>query len=414
MGFALDGNYTFNSLKWDIDATMILTYKYRLLPSKRQHAALAAICEAQRQLYNGALEERIDCYRKTGKSRSYIDQCKALTQCRRELPEMAALPVTLQRWTLKRLDDAFAGFFRRLKVRHGNAGFPRFRGRGWWSSFGFAEFSGIRFDGKRLRFKGMPSGLKVHLCRPLPASADIRSCSFTRDHKGWNICFQIEIESPEKKAIAAAVGIDVGLTAFAYQSDGIAIPAPQFARRAEREMRRRQRVLARCRRGSRNRTKAKQRVARLHAKIASQRTTWLHQQSARIVNSYDFIAVEDLKVANMVRNGHLARSISDAAWSAFVNMLSYKAERAGATFVKVDPRMTSQVCCGCGAIVRKGLADRVHSCPECGLVLDRDNNAAINILRRAGNGPGAGNVIQVWDERWPGNMPEAPARELKT
>ncbi len=392
---------------------MILTYRYRLLPSKRQHRALEAILESQRQLYNAALEERIDCYRKTGKGRWYIDQCKSLTICRCDLPEMGELPLNLQRWTLKRLDNAYTAFFRRVKSGGGKAGFPRFRSKGWWSSFGFAEFKGIRFDGKRLCFNGLPSGLKVHLCRPLPKDADIRSCVFSRDYKGWNVCFQIEIQAPRKKLIATAIGIDLGLIAFAYQSDGVAMPTPQFARRSEKKMRRFQRATSRCRRGSHNRVKAKKRVTVLHAKIANQRTTWLHQQSARIANSYDFIAVEDLKVANMLKNEHLARSISDAAWSTFVSMLSYKAERAGATFVKVDPRLTSQECSGCGVIVRKGLADRVHSCPCCGLVMDRDHNAAVNILRRAGNRPGAANVIQVWDERWPGNISEAPARGSK-
>jgi putative transposase len=135
---------------------VILTYGYRLLPLKSQHRALESICAAQRELYNAALEERIDCYRKTGKTRTYIDQCKALTRCRREVPERGALPVTLQRWTLKRLDDAFQGFFRRLRARSGKAGFPRFRGKGRWEAFGFSEFHGIRFDGKRLRFAGMP------------------------------------------------------------------------------------------------------------------------------------------------------------------------------------------------------------------------------------------------------------------
>jgi putative transposase len=109
---------------------VILTYRYRLLPLKSQHRALERICAGQRELHNAALEERIDCYRKTGKTRTYIDQCKALTTCRREVPEMGALPVSLQRWTLKRLDDAFQGFFRRLKARKGKAGFPRFRGKG--------------------------------------------------------------------------------------------------------------------------------------------------------------------------------------------------------------------------------------------------------------------------------------------
>lgn len=152
------------------------------------------------------------------------------------------------------------------------------------------------------------------------------------------------------------------------------------------------------------------RIASAHRKIADTRRTWLHQQSARIARSYDLIAVEDLKVANVLRNEHLARSISDAAWATFTNMLAYKAERAGAHFVRVDPKMTSQSCSGCGTIVRKGLADRVHSCPECGLVLDRDHNAAVNILRRAGNGPGELNVIH-WGERARRNIRRAPGRE---
>jgi len=391
---------------------MFLTYRYRILPSKAQHVALAAICESQRIFYNAALEERIDAYAKTGKGRSYQDQCRALTECRRDLPDMSELPANLQRWTLKRLDDAYAGFFRRAKSG-GKAGFPRFRGKGWWSSFGFAEFSGIRFDGKRIRFRGMPSGIAAHMSRPMPPDAAIKSCVFKRVARSWFICFQIETAAPEKRVVSNSIGLDLGLNVFAYQSDGVVISNPRFSRKAERKMRIRQRALARCKRGSHNRQKAKERVARLHRQIVNQRTTWLHQQSARIARSYDLIAVEDLNVAGMIRHPTLARSIADASWSKFLDFLAYKAERAGATMIRVNPKNTSQMCSGCGVIVPKGLADRVHSCPDCGLVLDRDHNAALNILHRAGNGPGAGNVIQVWDVRWPGNIQEAPARELK-
>lgn len=174
---------------------MFLTHRYRLLPLKSQHRALERICAAQRELYNAALEERIDCYRKTGKTPTYIDQCKRLTQCRRELPDMGELPANLQRWTLKCLDDAFKGFFGRLKARTGKAGFPRFRSNGRWKAFGFAAFSGIRFDGKRLRFAGMPGGLKLHLHRPLPDEVDIRSCAFRRDGRSWFVCLHIAIQA---------------------------------------------------------------------------------------------------------------------------------------------------------------------------------------------------------------------------
>ena len=371
---------------------MIVTYRHRLLPLKSQHRALERLCEAQRELYNAALEERIDCYRKTGKTRTYIDQCKALTQCRHELPDMGELPANLQRWTLKRLDDAFQGFFRRLKARSGNAGFPRFRGKGRWEAFGFAEFSGIRFDGKRLRFAGMPGGLKLHLHRPLPENADIRSCVLRCDGRGWFICLQIAVETPQKHAVASALGVDLGLRVFAYCRDNVVIPNPRIAQRAEKELRRRQRALSRCKRGSQRRHKVRAQVARVHRRITDTRNTWLHQQSAALVKRADLIAVEDLNVSNMIRHPTLARSIADASWSRFVSMLDYKVAKTGDHLIRVDPRNTSQKCSGCGERVQKSLAVRTHACPSCGLAIDRDYNASLNILR-AGIGAGAFNVI---------------------
>jgi putative transposase len=375
---------------------VILTYKYRLLPSKRQHAALTAILESQRQLYNAALQERIDYYRKTGKGRSLFDQFKALTQCRYELPEMAELPLKIQRWTLKRLDDTYNGFFRRVKGNE-KPGFPRFRGKGRWDSFGCQEFCGIRWDGKRIRFKGLPGGLRVHLHRNLPSN-NIRSCVFKYVGKQWWICFQVDIGTPRVRRWHKKVGIDLGLNVFAYQSDGVVTPNPRFSRRTERKIRVRARALSRCRRGSRNRQKVKERLAKLHRKIVDQRTTWLYQQSAQIVKSYDLIAVEDLNVAGMVRNHNFARSISDASWSKFISMLSYKAEKAGKKLVRVNPKNTSQRCSGCDELVPKSLSVRTHSCPHCGLVIDRDWNAAKNILRKAVVGLGERNVAQ-WGER---------------
>ena len=369
---------------------MILTYKYRLLPNKRQHVALAEVCEQQRIFYNAALEERIDCYKKTGKGRSFFDQQKALTECRRDIDGMSALPVNLQRWTLKRLDAAYQGFFSRLK-KSGKAGFPRFRSKNRWRSFGFAEFSGVRMKDNRLRFAGIPGGLRVHMHRALPDGKPL-GCSISKDSKGWTVAFQVNVEAAPKRTVSNPVGIDLGLKAFIHLSDGVSIPAPQVARRAEKEMRRRSRALARCKRGSANRGKVKQRLARLHAKIANKRATFLHQVSARIANTYDLIIAEDLRVANMVKNGHLARSISDASWTKFLELLAYKVEKTGATFIKVNPKMTSQDCSGCGVTVRKGLSVRVHSCPECGLVLDRDHNAALNILRMGVLAHGGANV----------------------
>lgn len=363
----------------------ILTYKYRLLPTRKQYEALQVILDSQRSLYNAALEERIDYYRKTGKTLTYVDQCKSLTQCRRDLPEMTALPANIQRGTLRRLDEAYKAFFRRAKARRGKAGFPRFRGKGWFNSFDFNEFSGIRFDGKRLRWSGMPSGLRVHLHRQMP-NGKILTAKFKCDYKGWLVCFSVRVDAPEKRIVQSAVGIDVGIKTLAATSDGLLIPNPRAARRAERELRRRQRALARCKRGSARRRKIRAQVTRLHAKIANSRSTSLHQISAMLVRRYDVIAVEALNVKGL-SSSILARDVNDAGWSKLVDLISYKAERAGKYLIKVDPKFTSQTCPECGTIEAKTLAKRTHEC-ACGYVADRDVAAARVILSRAGMGPG--------------------------
>ena len=369
---------------------MILTYCYRLLPRRRQHAALAAILESQRQLYNAALEERISAYRKAGVMRTYVDQCKALTEWRRTDPEAAVVPLCLQRWTLKQLEEAYRGFFRRVQAG-AKAGFPRFRGKGRFDSFGFRQFSGIRLDNGRLRFKGMPGGLRVHLHRPLPEGGPIRSCVFRRDAKGWKVGFAVNFPEAPQRPGARAVGVDLGISTLAVLSDGGFIPSLKAARRAEGLLRTANRALARTTRGSRGHRKARMAVARTHAKTARARADYLHRTSARLVREYDVIAVENLNVKGLARSA-LAKDVYDASWGRFISMLRYKAACAGSHIIEVDPRNTSQDCSGCGIKVPKELGDRLHECRNCGLVLNRDLNAARNILNRAGVGPGLLNV----------------------
>jgi putative transposase len=369
---------------------MILTYCYRLLPGKRQHRALEAILEGQRQLYNAPLEERIGAFRNAGVSRTYVDQCKALTEWRQSDPEAASIPLCLQRWTLKQLDEAYRGFFRRLKSVT-KPGFPRFRGKGRFDCFGFREFSGVRFENGRLRFKGMPGGLRVHLHRPLPEGARIRSCVFRRDVKGWKVGFNVQILAASQRSGNRAVGVDLGISTFATFSDGAFIPSLKAARRAERRLRKASRALARTARGSRRRRKARIAVARCHAKTARTRLDYLHKASARLVRDYETIAVEKLNVKGLARSA-LAKDVHDAAWAKFISMLRYKAACAGSRLIEVDPYDTSQDCSGCGMKVPKALGDRLHECSHCGLAIDRDLNAARNILHWAGVGLGLLNV----------------------
>ena len=203
-----------------------------------------------------------------------------------------------------------------------------------------------------------------------------------REGRQWVVCFAGEVRQAEKRIVHTAVGIDVGLTDLATLSTGVKIPSLRAARKAERKLRLAQRALARKKRGSNRRVKARERVAGTHRKIRAIRNTYAHQVTAGLAREYDLIAVEALKVRNMIRNRHLARSIADASWSDLIAKLRYKAERAGATLVEVDPKFTSQLCSGCGEMVQKPLARRWHSCPLCGTELDRDVNAALNILER--------------------------------
>ncbi len=380
---------------------MFLTMKCRLMPSRAKRDRLAALVEGQRVLYNAALEERIGCFRKTGRSVTCFDQCKALTECRLDIPEMRDVPAQLQRGTLKRLDEAFKGFFRR--VRNGERpGFPRFKGRGWFDTLEFAEFSGVTFDGKHLRSKAFRS-IRVHVHRPLQGR--IRAAKIMRDGRNWHVCLQVEVEAAPKKVVQSAAGLDVGLTRLATLSTGASIPTLRAAKRAEKELRRRQRHMARCKKGSDGRRKARERVAALHRKVRNIRRTYAHQQSAALVARYDLVAVEDLNVRGMARSRH-ARGVHDAGWSTLVEMLSYNAERAGGTLIRVDPKRTSQDCSACGERVPKDLSERRHDCPSCGVSLDRDHNAALNILRKAIGGvvvPGGRNVAGC-GERARGNV----------
>ena len=368
---------------------MVLTFRYRLLPSKAQHRALERILELQRQLYNAGLEERIGAYRNAGKTLGYFDQSKGLTEWRQSDAEASELPVSLQRATLKRLDEAYRGFFRRVKVG-GKPGFPRFRGSGWFDSFGFREFQGITLRNGGLSFKGMPRRLRVHWHRELP-EGEITSCTFKRDAKCWVVGFAVEVEAGGPRRARRAVGVDLGISTFAALSDGGVIPSLMAARKAERRLRIVQRALARKKRGSGGRHKARALVSRCHATVARQRREHLHQASARLARDYDAIVVERLNVKGLARSA-LAKGVHDASWARFISMLRYKAERAGARLIEVDPQDTTQDCSTCGTRVPKDLSTRRHDCPHCGLSIDRDLNAARNILNRAGVGPGLQNV----------------------
>jgi putative transposase len=355
---------------------LIRTYRFRLKPSSAQHGRLRAALEHSRQLYNAALEERIDCYRKTGKGRSYFDQCKGLTEIRRDGTPYAWSMDAAQ---LKTLDLAYTAFFKR-------GGFPRFKGRDWFKSIAWSTRIGWKVSAGKFYAKGV-GRIRLQQHRPLPSAP--KTARVKREGRNWFIYLTCEVEAAANDN-TAAVGLDLGISTFAALSDGTLIPSPRHERAGHAEQRRRQRALARCKRGSKRRQKARERLAAVHLKVRRQRRTHHFQVAADLTRRFGTIVVENLNVKGLARSA-LARDVNDAGWGQFLQILCDKAESAGCKVVKVDPRYTSQTCPECGTVEPKLLSERVHRC-DCGYTADRDVAAARVILHRSMHGPTGVNV----------------------
>ncbi|TAK14860.1 MAG: transposase, partial [Anaerolineae bacterium] len=279
----------------------------------------------------------------------------------------------------ERVDLAFKAFFRRAKAGE-KPGYPRFRGDGRYASFTFKQ-SGFRLLDTGLLLSKIGT-VRIVLHRPLEGR--IRTLTVQRDAVGnWYACFACEVEPEPLPFNPAAIGIDLGLESFATLANGLKIDNPRFFRQDERDLAKVQRRLSRAEKGTPRRAKRRRAVQHVHQRIANRRKDFAHKKSRELVNAFGFLAFEDLRIKNMLQNPCLAKSISDAAWSQLIQYTTYKAENAGRGVVLVDPRNTSRMCSCCGTLVEKSLSVRVHQCPNpsCGLVMDRDENAANNILR---------------------------------
>lgn len=368
---------------------MLRSYKYRLFTTTAQEAALDGMLGAFCDLYNAGLQQRIEAYRRQGKTLSYFDQSNELKAVRAIDDRLAGFSFSAEQQVLRRLDKTFKAFFGR--VRKSKGGFPRFRAKSRYDSAEFRVGDGLSIrKTKRITVVGIPGQIKVKWHRDIPDGAKVSAAVVSRSCGKWYVCFQIEVPEtygpwPDKDA----VGIDVGLSSLIATSDGETVPMPQFTRVAARKQRRLQRALARARRGSRRRLKAKRNLARHSARTANRRRDFAHKLSRDLVDRYSMIALENLNVSGLAR-AMLAKSVHNAAWTQLNAMIEYKAEGAGTRVIAVNPRGTSQTCPECGSVAVKTLATRVHACP-CGCVLDRDVAAAKVILHRAlQQGPGHG------------------------
>src|SRR5262245_34200886 len=368
------------------DDTIIKTFEYRIRPNKRFIAACEKALDDSRFVYNYALEQRIRVFDATGKSIGPYEQSRQLTEARKELPEIKNVLRTIQQDALERLDEAFDAFFRRLKLGQ-NPGFPRFKGRERYHTFS-QKYEKVRpcpIKGDKLKVPGVGT-CRVRLSRPIEGRC--RQLRITRRADAWYVLLVCEVPKPEPlPKTGHTVGVDVGIKNFATLSTGKEIPNPRHLQQAADQLAKEQRRLSRKIKGSQNRRKARCKVALRHLKVKRARKHFHHEEAAKLVKAFDRIAVEDLNIRGMVKNCRLAKSILDVAWGQFFEITKDKAESAGRTFERRDPRYTTQTCSNCGSRQKMPLGIRIYECEKCGLVIDRDFNAAINLdsIRASGS-----------------------------
>lgn len=358
------------------------SFVYRLYPTASQEKQMESVRDTCRHFYNDCLEERKTAWEEAGVSVHKFAQMSRVKDYKKHNPFAAGVRSHCLQLVVDGLDKAFQAFFRRVKAGE-TPGYPRFKGCNRFHGFGFKELgNGFSVSGRRLKLGGIG---RVAIRWHRKIEGEIKTLRVVCKAGKWYACFSCELDEPKPlSATGKSIGIDVGLASLITTSEGEKIGNPRWYRHAHRLLRVRQRSVARKQKGGRNRRKAIIQLQRASEHVANTRKDFLNKLANRLVNENDLIAVEDLKIPNMVRNHCLSKSILDAGWGYFTSRLSAKAENAGRTVVFVNPAYTSKSCSGCGSIFESmSLSDRWIKC-ECGISLDRDHNAAINIRNRAG------------------------------
>jgi len=385
-------------------------YKFRIFPNKPALRNLDKTLGLCRELYNSALDERRTAYRiwksiNTGTAYTqfddgsliafenvtgpdapkpphinYYDQQNQLPEIKEARPEFCEVHSQVLQNVLKRVDLAFQAFFRRVKQGQ-TPGYPRFRGKSRYDSFTFTQ-GGWSLKNDKLTLSKIGT-VKIKLHRAVMGK--VKTCTVTREGRDkWFVCFAVETEiEPVLSNFGPAVGIDMGLEHFANLSNGEQVDNPRYFRNAQKKLAKAQRKWDKVKHrkpGDPLRAKPGKVVSRMHRKVKNCRSDFQHKLSKTLVTTYSLVAVENLNVKGLA-SGMLAKSVNDAGWGQFLNMLSCKAVEAGSRVVEVNPYQTSQICPDCGNIAKKSLAVRWHSCP-CGCEMHRDTAAAIVILRR--------------------------------
>jgi putative transposase len=372
------------------------TYKEKLRPTPAQECALERVLWRCRTLYNVALEQRITAWRRCHVCITRYQQEAELKDIREAFPEYAAIHSHVLQDVLARLDRTYQAFFRRLAAGE-QPGFPRFQGRDRYHSFTYKEYgNGARLDNGSLVLSKI-GRIAVRWSRPVQGT--IKTVTISKEADGWYVCCSCaDVPTEPLPLTGNETGIDVGLKVFLITADGQPVENPRHYRKAERALKKAQQRVSRRTKGSRRRRKAVHVLARTHQQVRRRRQDFHHKTALALVRAYDTIYVEAIRPSNLSRrpapkqdeqgsyqhNGAsqkagLNKSIQDAGWRHFLAILAFKAACAGKRVEAVNPAYTSQDCSGCGERVYKSLPVRTHVCTTCGLILDRDLNAALNI-----------------------------------
>jgi len=372
-------------------------YKYRLYPTKNQKHKLQDTLDLCRDLYNSALQERIEAYKKNGVSLSYITQQNELPILKKELPEYELVYAQVLQNVLKRLDLNFKSFFRRIK-KHEKPGFPRYKGYDRYDSFTYSQ-GGFKLKEDKIGLSKI-GDVKLKTCRPVQGK--IKTCTIKKEVDRWYAILTAEIEKDVKPVTELKpVAIDLGVKRFAvlgtiepstqniekileskdYKQE--IVNNPKYLKKSEKRLKKAHRKLSLVKKGSSEREKTKKVLNKVYRKISNQRNDFLHKLSREIVNNYNQIFLEDLNINSMLKKHWVSKEIADASWGRFVNYISYKAEEAGKGVYPLSPKDSSRTCFKCGYIKEDlELKDRSWTCPVCGTQHDRDVNAAFELLNR--------------------------------
>ncbi len=369
--FPLDTHY---SLHYNMN--ILKNFQYRIFPTKKQLRMLESTLEECRWLYNHLLEARKTAYEQEGRSLSCYGQQATYPILKEQRPSLSIVHSQVLQNVAVRVDLAMKAFFRRVKAGE-TPGYPRFKGYGRYDSFCYPQ-SGFSITHDTRVSLSKIGAVKMVYHRPVRGSIKTAAVHRSSTNK-WYVTFSCECEPQRLEPTSTQVGIDVGLKTFATLSNADEIDNPRFFRQEEKALAQAQRRLCKAEKGTPERKKRRNVVARVHERATFKRENFTHQQSRQIVDRFGVICVEDLHVNRMVHNHCLAKSISDAAWSAFFSHLSCKAEEAGRQFIKVSPAYTSQDCSRCHHRQKMPLGERMYQCPCCLLSIDRDHNAALNI-----------------------------------